>query len=204
MTTFILIVGLILLAVAVAILDPGARRATRAEPGGRRADRRLRLPGLRLAATTAPTSGARTSLGELPTAIGAWLGQHFGNRARGGDCAAGSSRQAGTRRRRPRSSGYRLLGAIGVTFGFLVLGARRGAEHRRLRARHRRRGALRLVPALDDPQPQDGGAAPPDRPRAARADRPARRHGRGRHRLQRLPAARRRRSSTARWRRSCG
>ena len=48
------------------------------------------------------------------------------------------------------------------------------------------------------------GAPPPDRPRAARADRPARRHGRGGDRLQRLAAARGRGARRARSPRSCG
>ena len=60
MNTFILIVGLILLVVAVTILVQALATPRGGAPGGRRADRRVRLPRLRLAADDGD-SGARTS-----------------------------------------------------------------------------------------------------------------------------------------------
>ena len=203
MTNFILIVGLILLAAAVVILIRAV--ATPARSGaGREPDRRLRLPGLRVSARTLRTADGRTPRAELPAAVGAWLESSTSATGTRPRLAGVSSRPAGTRPRRPLSWATACSRAIAHIRVPAAAASRRESCTTVYVAGHHRRRALRVVPAVDGAQPEDAAAPPLDRPRAARADRPARRHGRGGDRLQRLPAAGSRRSSTARSRRSSG
>jgi tight adherence protein C len=118
-TTFILIVGLVLLAVAVALLV----QAIAAPRGGRQeVVGQISAYGFRgfVSREDGAEEGAHTSFKELPTAIGAWIGRHFGNRQdaelRRRLVAAGWYSTTTT-----ALTGYRLLGAIAATFGFLLL-----------------------------------------------------------------------------------
>ena len=124
MTTFILIVGLILLAVSVAILV----QAIAAPRGGtQEVVEQIGAYGFRgfVSREDEGEAGGRSSFTELPTAIGAWVGRRFGTR-----------HEEDVRRRLVAGGwysttptafmGYRLLSAIAVTFGFLLLGAAAG------------------------------------------------------------------------------
>ncbi len=124
MTTFILVVGLILLAVSVTILI----RAIAAPPeGSPDALGQIGAYGFRgFVSSDAPEdfAGSR-SLRELPSTLGAWVSARIGDR-----------HDAEVRRRLVAAgwysmtpatlNGYRLMSSVAFTFGFLLLGAAGG------------------------------------------------------------------------------
>jgi tight adherence protein C len=117
--TFILIVGLVLLAFAVAVLIQafGTRNNTEVVE-------QIGAYGFRgfVARDDLASGSARPSLSDLPTRIGTWLNKRFGNRG-----------EAETRRRLISAGwysvtptallGYRLIGAIALTAIFLLFAA---------------------------------------------------------------------------------
>src|SRR5262245_13174538 len=117
MSTFILVVGLILLALAVTII----LRAF-SSSGNTEVVQQIGAYGFRGFVTRddASDSRGRVTLGELPTTVGTWLSKRFGSRG-----------EAETRRRLIAAGwyamtpnaflGYRLLSAIAVSFGVVVL-----------------------------------------------------------------------------------
>src|SRR3954447_18495172 len=120
MNTFILIVGVILLALAVTLL---IQAVAGPKGGSQQVFEQIGAYGFRgfVSRDDTAESGPRESLSELPTRIGAWLSRHVGN-----------SKEAEVRRRLVAAgwysvtpaafAGYRLLGGIGVTFAFLLFG----------------------------------------------------------------------------------
>lgn len=124
MTTFILIVALIFLAAAVAILIQ-ALAAPRT--GTQEVVDQIGAYGFRgfVSRETDGDDAGRRSLSEVPTAIGTWLSRRVGSKG-----------EAEVRRRLVAAGwysvtpsallGYRLIGAIVATFGFLLLGAAGG------------------------------------------------------------------------------
>src|SRR4051812_47767496 len=120
MNTFILIVGLVFLVAAVAILVTAFATP---RGGTQEVFEQIGAYGFRGFVSSSDTgdSGTRKSLSELPTTIGTWLSQRLGTKG-----------EEETRRRLVAAGwytttptaylGYRLLGAIGLTFGFLLLG----------------------------------------------------------------------------------
>jgi len=119
MTIFLLVVGLILLAVSVAILVDAVAAPRRAGPD---VVDQIGAYGFRgFVSAGDDASGRRDSIAEIPAAIGAWFGRHFGAR-----------HEAELRRRLVSAgwysvtttafTGYRLLGAIALPFCFLVFG----------------------------------------------------------------------------------
>jgi len=121
MTTFILIVGLILLAGAVTILVTAVAQPER---GSQEVVDQIGAYGFRgfIPRSDRGDQSRRASLSELPTTIGTWLSARFGNR-----------HEAEVRRRLVAAGwysttptallGFRLIGAVATTFGFLLLGA---------------------------------------------------------------------------------
>ena len=124
MTTFILIVGLILLAASAAIL---VRAIATPRDGTQEVVDQIGAYGFRgfVSRDDVSETGPRTGFAELPTAIGAWIGRHFGTRhedeVRRRLVAAGWYSTTTT-----ALMGYRLIGAITCTFGFLLLGGLAG------------------------------------------------------------------------------
>jgi tight adherence protein C len=121
MTTFVLIVGLVLLAFGVAILVAalaGTRDHNQEVIG------QIGSYGFRgfVSPSDVESRDAQTRLAELPTAIGNWISARVGTRG-----------EADTRRQLVAAGwysttttaflGYRLISAIAVTFAFLLLGA---------------------------------------------------------------------------------
>jgi len=119
MTTLILIVALILLAAAVTIL---IQAVSGPRHGGQEVVDQIGAYGFRGYVTRKDSgeAGPRRSLAEFPAAIGEWLNHRFGSRP-----------DAKVRRRLVAAGwytttptallGYRLIGAITVTAGFIVL-----------------------------------------------------------------------------------
>jgi tight adherence protein C len=117
--TFILIIGLVLLAFAVAVLVQAFSSRNTTE-----VVEQIGAYGFRgfVARDDLGDSSGRRSLSELPTRIGAWLNRRFGNRG-----------EAETRRRLVSAGwysttptallGYRLIAAIAFAAGFLLLSA---------------------------------------------------------------------------------
>lgn len=126
MTTFILVVGLVLLAFGVAIVVTALAgpRDNRQEVIGQIGSYGFR--GFVSPSDTAE-SDARARLVELPTVIGNWISRHFGSRG-----------EADMRRKLVAAGwysttttafvGFRLISAIGITFGFLILGGLSGVS----------------------------------------------------------------------------
>jgi tight adherence protein C len=124
MTTFILIVALILLATAVTIL---VQAITEPHREGREVVEQIGAYGFRgfVSRGDGGVARERASLRELPTTIGAWLSARFG-----------AHKEAEVRRRLVAAGwyattpttlmGYRFIGAVVFTFGFLLLGAASG------------------------------------------------------------------------------
>ena len=120
MSILIVVVALFLLAAAVAIL---VQAFASPKSGSRDVVDQIDAYGFRgfVSREDVAESSTRTSLAELPATIGAWFGRHFGNH-----------HEAEVRRRlvaggwysmTPAAfTGYRLLGAIGVTAGVVALG----------------------------------------------------------------------------------
>ena len=124
MTTFILIVALILLAAAVTIL---VQAFTAPQREGQEVVEQIGAYGFRgyVSREDGGVAHERTSLRELPATIGAWLSARFG-----------AHKEADVRRRLVAAGwysttpstllGYRFIGATVFTFGFLLLGAASG------------------------------------------------------------------------------
>ena len=124
MTTFILIVGLIFLAASVVIL---IRAIATPRNGTQEVVDQIGAYGFRGFVSREELGDARgrTSFAEIPATLGVWLSRRFGSRG-----------EAEIRRRLVAAGwysttptallGYRLLGAIAVTLGYLLLGAAGG------------------------------------------------------------------------------
>ena len=124
MTTLILIVGLILLAVSVVLL---IRAIATPLGGSHEVVNQIGAYGFRgfVSRDDRAETASRTSFAELPTALGTWFGRRFGSRhdaeVRRRLVAAGWYSTTPT-----ALTGYRLIGTVTVTFGFLALAALSG------------------------------------------------------------------------------